>query len=327
VRPDSAPRSARWLVLLACAPLAGCWTGGAQLDTGYTYEWEMDPDQPPIPFGLWGLNGFHTAEGLRQVEEQFGIAVFHTSTHVPSWGVGTMLPMARSAGLRVNLRMAGDHHWYTDGEGNFDLAAWKAMLEPWRDSGVQEFIDDGTLAYHLLLDDISTFEGRSPTGDELEEMARYSKSVLPGLKVAVREEAARMPVPVRGSYEFLDAAFNQYVSWYGDVEEYAFVNEAAAHRLGLELVNGLNIADGGNGSSGQPGWSETRWAMSAAEIVQYGYVLSAVPDCALFMAWEYDGEELWSDESVGSDYFDRPENTAALYWLGRRLAGEDPPRP
>jgi hypothetical protein len=175
----------------------------------------------------------------------------------------------------------------------------------------------------MLLDDIGTFEGRSPTGNDLDEMARYSKEVLPGLKAAVREEAARMPHPAVGHYLFVDAAFNQYVSWYGDVEEYALINEAAARSLGLELVNGLNIADGGDGSSGQPGWSEGRYAMSAEEIVAYGHVLSAVPGCAMLLAWEYDGEELWSDGSVGSDYFDRPENTEALRWLARRLAGEE----
>ena len=100
----------------------------------------------------------------------------------------------------------------------------------------------------------------------------------------------------------------------------------AGRALGLEIVNGLNIADGGDGSSEQRGWSEHRWAMSAGEIVEYGYVLSAVPGCVTLLAWEYYGEEAWEDGSVGSDYFDRPENTAALFWL-IRLAGEDPPRP
>jgi hypothetical protein len=287
----------------------------------------MDPDQSPIPFGFWGLNGYHDPEGLTQVQDQFGITTFHTSTYSQSFGVGMLLPMVREAGLQVNLRMAGDHSYYTTEDGDFDLAAWKAMLAPWAGSGVEEYIDDGTIAYHMLLDDIANFDGTKPTGDQLEEMARFSKDRLPGLKVAVREEAARMPTPAGGRYAHLDASMNQYVASYGDVEQYAFINQEAASELGLDLINGLNIADGGDGSSQQPGWGENRWAMSADEIVEYGYVLSAVPGCAMFLAWEYDGEEQWSDGSIGSDYFDRPEHTEALRWLGQRLAGEDPDRP
>lgn len=321
-------KSPRWLILLAPTLVGACWVGGVQVeDTGYTYEWEIDPDQAPIPFGFWGLNGFHDPDGLQDVHERFGISAFHTSTYSPSYGVGMLLPMVREAGLRVNLRMAGDHSYYTTQDGDFDLASWKEMLAPWNGSGVEEFIDDGTIVYHMLLDDIVNFEGRSPSGDELEEMARFSHSLLPGLKVAVREEAGRVPEPSGGRYEYLDASINQYVASYGDVEVYALSNQASASEHGLEIINGLNIADGGDGSSGQPGWSDGRWAMSADEIVEYGYVLSAVPGCEMFLAWEYDGEEEWSDGSVGSDYFDRPENTEALRWLGLRLAGEDVERP
>ncbi len=325
--PDRIPR-ARMLALLVPAVLGACWTGGVKLpDTGYLYEWEMDPDQGPIPYGFWGLNGFHHPEGLAEVQDRFGITAFHTSTYSPSYGVGMLLPMVREAGLRVNLRMAGNHTYYTTADGDFDLGAWKEMLAPWNGSGVQEFIDDGTIAYHMLLDDIANFEGDAPTAEELDEMARFSKALLPGLAVAVREEAARLPDPVAGRYEHLDASMNQYVASYGDVEQYALVNIEAADELGIDIINGLNMADGGDGRSGQPGWSENKWAMSADEIVEYGYVLSAVPGCRMFLAWEYDAEEPWSDGSLGSDYFDRPENTEALRWLGQRLAGEAVDRP
>lgn len=325
--PERIPRLP-WRMLLAPTLAAGCWMGGAKLpDTGYIYEWEMDPDQAPIPFGFWGLNGFHDHDSLTQVKDQFGITTFHTSTYSQSFGVDTLLPMVREAGLQVNLRMAGDHSWYTTSSGDFDLGSWKAMLAPWAGSGVEEYIEDGTIAYHMLLDDIANFDGASPTGDQLDEMARFSKERLPGLKVAVREEAARMPVPSGGRYEHLDASMNQYTSAYGDVEAYALINQDAAGDLGLDIINGLNIADGGDGSSLQPGWGENRYAMSPDEIVEYGYVLSAVPGCVMFLAWEYDGEEQWSDGSIGADYFDQPEHTEALRWLGQRLAGEDPDRP
>ncbi len=323
----SQPRT-RWPVLLAPIVLIGCsFIGGVKVeDTGYTYEWEIDPEAE-VPFGMWGLNGFHYPAGLEAVRDQFGLSLFHTSTYSPSFAVYTLLPMVRDAGMSVNLRMAGDHHWYTNGDGDFEIEEWKAMLEPWEGSGVQEYIDDGTISYHMLLDDIANFEGRSPDGDELEEMARYSKQILPGLPTVVREEAGRVPAPTGGSFSELDAAINQYTTLLGDVEDYALINESASHDLNLDIIMGLNIADGGDGRSGQPGWGENHWAMNADEIVEYGYVLSAVPDIVMFMAWEYDAEELWSDGTIGADYFDRPDNTEALLWLSQRLAGEDVERP
>jgi hypothetical protein len=310
-------------LLAALALGVGCRTG-LPMDTGYG---PLEPITEPIPFGFWGLNGYQSAEGFQDVQERFALTAFHTSTHAPNYGVGTLLPAVRRAGLKVNLRLTGNHTYYTTAQGDFDLEAWKAMLEPWAGSGVEDFIEDGTLAYHMLLDDIVNFQGQPPTGDELEEMARYSKALLPGLAVVVREDATRVPLPAGGSYEHLDANINQYMASYGSVQAYEQANEESAGILGLDTINGLNIADGGDGSSGQPGWKEGFYAMSAQEIVDYGGVLSGTEDLRMFLCWEYDSEELWSDGSVGSDYFDQPELTEALRWLGLRLAGEDLPKP
>jgi hypothetical protein len=277
-------------------------------------------------YGFWGLNGFVSPEGFVDVQRRLGANGLMVAHSGREHAVQTLLPMARAAGWRVTLRMIDEHQPQT-ARGDFDLDRWKAQVGRWRGTGVQEFIDDGTLAYHMLIDDLPNFAGRSPTGDELDEMARYSKSLMPGLKVAVREEAIALPVPSSGRYEHVDACINQYVSNDGDVEVFARDNAQLAESMGLELFNGLNIANGGDGSSGQPGWSEGRWAMSAQEIVTYGEALTASPDLVMFLAWEYDGEELWSDGSIGSDYFDQPENTEALRYLALRLAGEevDPP--
>jgi len=305
---------------LLAALLAGCGAGKFDVrDSGPT--WEMDPSDVPMPYGFWGLNGYIDEGGLQDVQDRLGATIFHTSTRHPNYGTTDLLPLVRAAGLRVNLRMVGGHEHYTDAQGDFDLAAWKAMLDPWAGSGVQPFIDDGTLSGHMLLDDITEFEGRSPTADALEEMARYSKELLPGLTVIVREKASAMPPPAGGRYEQVDAIVNQYRARDGDVEDYALLEAEQSVELGLTIINGLNIADGGDGSSGQPGWSGGRWAMSAEEIVRYGTVLSATPGCGMFLNWEYDGEELWSDGSIGSDYFDQPLLQEALASLGRRVAG------
>ena len=271
---------------------------------------------PPL-YGFWGLNGHRTAEGLRGVKERFGIGVYHTATRFPEEGIEVLLPAAREAGVKVSIRLTGGHSRYTDPDGNFSLAMWTERLEAWRGSGLQAFVDDGTLVAHMLADDIHNFPGKDPTAAELDEMARLSKELLPGLTTFVRERALEMP---DGEYRYVDALVNQYRHDHGTPEEYTRVQVARARELGLDVINGLNIANGGDGRSGQPGWGKDRWAMSAEEITAYGRVLGDVDGQPMFLCWEYDAEERWTDGSVGADWFDRPEQTQALRELGEWLA-------
>jgi hypothetical protein len=317
------PRSPIALVLLPL--LIGCQPAGIRTGDGRLI-WEVDDDAGPIPYGFWGLNGYISEEGLQDVQERFGVSIFHTSTRHPNYATTDLLPLVRESGLRVNLRLTGDHSHYITPTGDFDLDAWMDMLDPWADSGVQEFIDDGTLASHMLLDDIGNFAGVPPDAETLEAMAEYSKALLPGLKVLVRERATELPWPESGRYVHVDGAINQYRALDGDVETYALAEAERAELLELDIVNGLNIADGGDGSSGQPGWTEGSFAMSAEEITRYGTVLSGIPGCTMFLNWEYDGEERWSDGSLGSDYFDQDDLQAALLGISLRLAGEDTAR-
>ncbi len=303
------------MLMVACEPTTLVSEGDL------VHEWEVADDAPPIPYGFWGLNGFQTPNGLADVRDRFGMTAFHTSTRHPNYAVTDLLPMVRDAGLVVNLRLVGGHEYYTDDQGDFSLSMWETMLDAWRDDRVQEFIDDGTIAHHMLLDDIYEFEGEPPTGDELDAMGELSQEVLPGLSTIVRSEASDMPRPSSGAYAWVDACVNQYVARHGDVEWYAAEQMEASQRLGLQLIMGLNIANGGDGSSDQPGWSEGNWAMSAEEIERYGYVLTGVDGSVMFLNWEYDGEEPWSDGSVGTDYFDRPALVDALADLAERTAG------
>ena len=59
--------------------------------------------------------------------------------------------------------------------------------------------------------------------------------------------------------------------------------------------------------------------MSAAEITTYGQAL-IVDDLGMFLAWEYDAQEVWPDGTIGADYFDQPALQGALSDLGLRLA-------
>lgn len=275
----------------------------------------------PIPIGFWGLNDYQTPEGLEEVSYRFGTTIFQTASEGVNYTVNTLLPMVHDAGFQVTLRITGDHDQYTT-DGNFDLIKWKNKVAAWSGSGVQDYIDDGTLAGHMLLDDIQNFSGRDPTGDELDEMARYSKEILPGLMTFVRAKAtvvAEMTLPATGTYVSLDACVNQYTNYpgYSDgpIDTYVTEQSETAAALGLDTINGLNIADGGDGSSGQDGWGAGKYAMSAAEITTYGTALLNAPNVIMFLMWEYDGVEAWSDGTIGSSYFDQSELADALYGL------------
>lgn len=289
---------------------------GGEAAASITITVEEEP-AVDIPFGFWGLNGFHTAGGFADVQDRFGITIFQVASDNPSWTVGTFLPLIRSAGLTVTLRMTSNPDYST----SFNLATWKTKIDTWVGSGVQEFIDDGTLTGHMLLDDIYNFTGADPTAAELDEMARYSKEKLPGLFTFVREQASNAPVPVSGAYQYVDAFVNQYASFSdGNINDYVQDNVAAAESLNVGLIMGLNLCDGGDGSSGQRGWRTDRvtYAMSAEEITTYGETLLSVPDVLMFLMWEYDGLETWSDGiTIGSDYFDQPDLQTALYDLSR----------
>ena len=172
----------------------------------------------------------------------------------------------------------------------------------------------------MLIDDITEFEGTGPTAAELDEMARYSKELMPGLMTFVRQKASEMPVPDGGRYVYVDAQVNQYEAMEGSVEYYAAHEAERAAALNLGVINGLNIADGGDGSSGRPGYRTAHYPMTATEITTYGGVLAAVPSCGMFLNWEYDDEEQWSDGTIGAEYFKQADLQAALLALSTVVA-------
>lgn len=274
-----------------------------------------DAPSTPLLYGFWGLNGFISETGLADVQQRFGTTVFQVASENPTYTVNTLLPLVEASGMKVTLRLtAWNDHLATN--GNFDIGKWKEDLAVWKDSGVQTYIDNGTLIGHMMLDDILTFPGADPAAADIDEMARYSQELLPGLMTFVRNRATTMPVPTNGAYTYLDAVVNQYEVLHGDVETYAVAEAAAAEQLNVGIINGLNIADGGDGSSGKAGWRTGFFAMSATEIQHYSAVLLNVPNVIMFLLWEYDSQERWSDGTLGSHYFDQPEFEEAISGIG-----------
>lgn len=278
---------------------------------GDAIEQADDAPQEQVLYGFWGLNGFLSQEGLADVQQRFGTTIFQVASEHPLYTVNTLLPLVEDSGMKVTLRLtAWNDNLATN--GNFDISKWKEDLLVWKNSGVQTYIDNGILVGHMMLDDILTFTGANPTAAEIDEMARYSKELLPGLMTFVRNRATTMPVPADGTYDYLDAVVNQYEVLHGNVETYAVTEAAAAKKLNVSIINGLDIADGGDGSSGQAGWRKGFYAMSDVEIMRYSEVLLHVPGVNMFLMWEYDKEEPWSDGTIGSDYLDQPQFEDAI---------------
>ena len=177
-----------------------------------------------------------------------------------------------------------ERHYKTD--GHFDLGKWKARVNRFRNVNFSDFVKDGTIVGHYLIDepyDPANWAGRPVPGSTLEEMARYSKSLWPSMVTIVRAEPYL--IKWRGTYRYLDAAWAQYLWRKGNVNDYIRRNISEAQRMGLGLVVGLNLRHGGtpNGT----------W-MSPDEVKNFGSaLLSSSYPCA-FISWQYDSKYLSS---------------------------------
>lgn len=271
-----------------------------------------------VLFGFWGLNGFlDNKQELKDVKHKFNMTVFQVASEDPHYLVHHLLPKIKKANLKVTLRLTGSHKYYTTNH-NFNLEKWKKRLAKWQVSGIKKYINNGTIVGHMLLDDIYNFKGADPTATELDEMARYSEELFPNLMTYVRNQASTMP---KGKYQYLDAIDNQYSTQEGDINDYVKKEYKAAKKHNFKIINGLNICDGGDGSSGQLGWRTDGefYAMSAEEITKYGEALLNMSDVNMFLMWEYDGEETWHDGTIGSDYFNQTSLQQAIYNLGKNV--------
>ena len=257
-------------------------------------------------FGFWGLNGTFegdVAANLAALQNQTGLNSFVVSTS-PSYTLNTQLPALRETGLSASFRMSGGNDKLIDSHGNFDLDAWEDLFESWTShSELNSYIGE-ELQWHMLLDDVDTFDnqfgGKNPTADELEALAKISKEAFPDLKTFLRHDADDMP---SGTYPFLDATLNQYSARKGSLEDYIESNLEAADELGLETIWGLNIVDGGNGSSGHPGSSWDRSIMSPEEIEAYGEALLALPSSLGLLMWEFDADQELADGVTSAERF------------------------
>jgi hypothetical protein len=113
------------------------------------------------------------------------------------------------------------------------------------------------------------------------------------------------------TYNHLDAGWFQYEAKYmGDITIATNSEVAAAKRKGLGIVVGLNILDGGNGSSKLSGTRSGNYKMTATEIRNYGNVmLNQTYSCGFFN---------WTYILGGKEYMARTDIKSAMSYLSNK---------
>jgi hypothetical protein len=189
----------------------------------------------------------------------------------------------RSRGGRVVIAFSGSPKYYRT-DGHFSFEKWKSRVNRFRGINLSEFVRDGTIIGHYLIDepnDPANWRGRPVSPSTLEQMAKYSKQLWPRMATIVRVE----PGYLSRNHRYLDAAWAQYLHRKGPVESFLRRNVSAAQDRHLGLVVGLNVLKGGipNGTR-----------MTASEVKKWGSALLASSYPCAFINWTYDRSYLSS---------------------------------
>jgi hypothetical protein len=191
----------------------------------------------------------------------------------------SQLNAIKQRGGKVILMLAGSQPYYKNADGTFSLSKWKARVDRFRHVNISSFINDGTILAHYLIDepyDPRNWHGHPVGGATIEEMAQYSKGIWPSLKTVVRAEPSL--IKWNGRYRALDAAWAQYLSRKGNVNDYIRKEVATAKDMGLGLVVGLNVLKGGSPNG--------TW-MTPQEVVNYGSALLSTGYACAFISWQF----------------------------------------
>ena len=192
------------------------------------------------------------------------------------------LAAIKARGGRIVLMMAGSQSNYQDASGHFSLTKWKQRIDRFRGIDFTSYINDGTIIAHYLIDepqDKGNWKGVPIPPSVVDEMGQYSKQLWPGLPTIVRTE----PRFFSSSPHYIDAAWAQYLSRFGDVNAYLARNVAEAQARGLELVVGLNLQAGGTPNKSR---------MTASQVRDWGSALLGSSYPCAFISWTFDANYL-----------------------------------
>ncbi len=209
-------------------------------------------------------------------------------SNILSWLSG-----ARAKGARVAIKLCkGKDSYVQNGDGTFSLTKWKSLVSRYRNVNLGPYISDGTIIGHYLIDEphlASRWGGKAISQATLEAMAKYSKELWPQMTTLVRVAPSYL-ASASVTYRQLDAGWTQYTAGKGDAAKWVVAETAAAKRKGLGLVVGMNVINGGNGSSNIRGSRPGQWSMSASEIRKYGSAMLGESYACAFFNWQHDTE-------------------------------------
>ena len=244
--------------------------------------------------GVSDLGSAGTQPGIVFASTKFSVSQLNSVhsgliyTATPS-GLLNFLSQVRAKGGRVLIRFAGEND-YKNADGTFNLTKWKSQVDRFRTIDFKSYIDDGTIVGHFILDEphfASRWGDAIIPQSTVEEVAKHSKlrwPTLPTLAAAPPNWLAEVPV----TYAYLDAGWATFRSKTSDSPSTWAANQVRkAKSKGLGVVAGLNILDGGDGSSGIRGTQPKTWAMSAAELKSYGTALLSQSYMCAFAMWRY----------------------------------------
>jgi hypothetical protein len=233
-----------------------------------------------VPYGFWNMEYSQLSDLLTSLER----------TSHPDY-VRRQLEGARSRGGRVVLSLAGGPRQFKNSNGTFSLDKFKQALNRYKGINLGSYITDGTLAANLMFDEPNNpakWGGRAIPHSTVEAAAKHSKSIWSNLPVLVRARPSWL-AKASFTWRYLDGGWAQYVSWFGNVTNFRDNEVRIARNEGLKVVFGLNVLDGGNGSSGWRGTKRGRWTMSPTESRTSGQVLIPAGASCGFLMWRIDG--------------------------------------
>jgi hypothetical protein len=273
------------------APPADSSDSPADSAVGGSPEGE-DSSDPPVIETLASQAGI--VFGTNSLDASL-LSSVHTGTlrggGVTEQSVGKLLADVKAKGGRIVLKLCnGSDSYVKNGDGTFSLTKWKSLVARFKSSNLGPYISDGTIVGHYLIDEpqrTQRWGGKEISRATLEEMAKYSKSIWPTLPTFVRAVPSWLASGSQ-NYSYLDAGWAQYTAGKGTVNDYIASEVAAAKKKGLGLAVGLNVLDGGDGSSRIAGYTRGKYAMSASEIRTYGTALLNQTYACAFYNWMYD---------------------------------------
>jgi hypothetical protein len=179
-----------------------------------------------------------------------------------------------------------------DQYGRISVAAVERFLQNWPD--LTPYIRDGTVWGIIVSDDITGKHIWGPDAPYYAQIDSLAKLVLdrwPEARTIVRAPPTNMTY----QWKWVRWAWGQYTYARRNGEVTAFRDRqmAKADSLGLCVAFGLNVVNGGDGSSGIG--SRRRYRMSGAEILKYYAAL--LPYTPVAFHWEY-RPEIESDPEI-----------------------------